>query len=219
MRRQPELRIHRARPGGQGGGAGGRSGNMMDAAAAAEGRYDRLRRIAWWDQARLGRARILVVGVGALGNEILKNLALLGVGEIIAVDFDRIEASNLSRSILFRPSDVGRVKAEVAAERLRDLNPDVRTVPNDADVTSGIGIGVVRRVDVVLAGLDSVGARIAVNRLCRLAGRPWIDGGLHELSGLVRGFAPDRGACYECGLTTQDYANERRRHACQYLPR
>ena len=66
---------------------------------------------------------MLVVGAGALGNEIIKNLALLGVGRVFVADRDRIERSNLSRSVLFREADCGRSKAEVAAERARELFP------------------------------------------------------------------------------------------------
>jgi molybdopterin/thiamine biosynthesis adenylyltransferase len=71
-------------------------------------RYSRLRLIGWWDQEKLAKARILVVGAGALGNEVLKNLALLGVGEIYLTDFDHIEKSNLTRSVVFRQRDCGR---------------------------------------------------------------------------------------------------------------
>src|SRR6185295_4128458 len=84
-------------------------------------RYSRLRLIGWWDQERLRAARVMVVGAGAIGNEVLKNLALLGFGYLFVVDFDTIEASNLSRTVLFRPEDVGRSKALVAAERVRAL--------------------------------------------------------------------------------------------------
>src|SRR4026208_1555396 len=89
-----------------------------------EDRYSRLRLIAWWDQQKLSKARILVVGAGAIGNEVLKNLALLEIGTVYIVDFDRVELSNLARSVLFRPSDRGRPKAEAAAEAMRTLNPD-----------------------------------------------------------------------------------------------
>ena len=77
-------------------------------------RYSRLRLIAWWEQEKLAAARILVVGAGALGNEVLKNLALLGVGFVYVVDFDEIEESNLTRSVLFRKRDCGRPKATAA---------------------------------------------------------------------------------------------------------
>ncbi|MDE2507058.1 MAG: ThiF family adenylyltransferase, partial [Planctomycetota bacterium] len=82
-------------------------------------RYGRLRLISWWRQDRLAASRVLVVGAGALGNEALKNLALVGVGAIHIVDFDVVEPSNLARSVFFRAADAGRPKAEVAAERAR----------------------------------------------------------------------------------------------------
>ena len=89
-----------------------------------EDRYDRLRLIQWWDQRRIANAKIMVVGAGALGNEVLKNLALLGLGEIHIVDFDSVQTSNLSRSVLFREKHTGKSKAAVAAEMAGELNPD-----------------------------------------------------------------------------------------------
>jgi molybdopterin/thiamine biosynthesis adenylyltransferase len=88
---------------------------------AEEDRFQRFRLIGWWDQERLSRAKVLVIGAGALGNEIIKNLALLGVGHLFIADLDRIENSNLSRSILYRAADNGRFKAETAARAARDI--------------------------------------------------------------------------------------------------
>src|SRR5499427_5935136 len=99
-----------------------------------EDRFSRLRLIGWWDQEKLGAAKVLVVGAGALGNEILKNLALLGFANIVVVDLDSIETSNLSRSILYRASDVGRRKADVAAEGVRDILPGANVHPITGDV-------------------------------------------------------------------------------------
>src|ERR1700693_2548003 len=95
----------------------------QDASAAQEDRFHRFLLIGWWDQAKLRRARVLVVGAGALGNEIVKNLALLGVGNLYIADMDRVENSNLSRSVLYRESDHGRFKADVAAEAAKSLYP------------------------------------------------------------------------------------------------
>ena len=82
-----------------------------------EDRYSRLRLIPWWDQERLKNATVMVVGAGAIGNELIKNLTLLGIGRILVYDMDAIENTNLTRSVLYRARDVGRYKAEVAAER------------------------------------------------------------------------------------------------------
>ena len=83
----------------------------------------------------------MVVGAGALGNEIIKNLALLGVGSIFVVDMDTIEDSNLSRSILFRAADEGRPKAQVAAEYAMQVNPDVKVQPFIGNVVYDLGLG------------------------------------------------------------------------------
>ena len=177
-------------------------------------RYARLRLLADYHQETLANARVMVVGAGALGNEVLKNLALLGAGRVVVVDFDTVELSNLTRSILFRAEDCGRAKAEVAAERVRAINPDVRIIPLHADVTCEVGLGVFRQMDVVIGCLDSREARLAVNRACWRAGRPWVDGALNVGDGLVRVFIPPEGACYECLMTRQDYALAQMRYAC-----
>src|SRR5687767_16029219 len=88
-------------------------------------RFDRFRLIQWWDQGKLARAKVLVVGAGALGNEIIKNLALLGAGNVLIADLDRVENSNLSRSALYRARDNGKFKAETAAAAARDLYPQI----------------------------------------------------------------------------------------------
>lgn len=182
-------------------------------------RYSRLRLIAWWDQARLAAARVLVVGAGALGNEVLKNLALVGVGRIIVIDMDRIEDSNLTRSVLFRRSDRGKPKAVAAAEAVRDLNPDVDILPIHGNVLTDLGLGVFRDVDVVIGCLDNREARLWVNRCCWKVGRPWIDGGIQEINGVAKVYVPGQGPCYECSMTENDYRLINIRYSCPQLKR
>ncbi|MGL4498296.1 MAG: HesA/MoeB/ThiF family protein, partial [Planktothrix sp.] len=88
-----------------------------------EGRYGRHYLIDWWNQTKLKNSRVLVAGSGALGNEVLKNLALVGVGKITIIDFDTVSITNLTRSVLFRESDVGLPKVEVARQRALEINP------------------------------------------------------------------------------------------------
>ena len=178
-------------------------------------RYSRLRLIAWWDQEKLAQARVLVVGAGALGNEVLKNLALMGLGHIYIVDFDQIEESNLTRSVLFRRNDCGRSKAEAAASALKDLNPDLEILALHADILTDLGLGMVAEMDVVMGCLDNREARLWLNRMCWKTGTPWIDGGIQEINGVVKVFVPPDSACYECGkimvfngVTNQFYKTE-----------
>ena len=120
-----------------------------------EDKYSRLRLIPWWDQDRLKNATIMVVGAGAIGNELVKNLTLLGIGKILIFDMDGIENTNLTRSVLYRAKDVGRYKAEVAAERAMEINPDVKAKAFVSNIIDDVGLGVFRRMDVVLGGLDN----------------------------------------------------------------
>ena len=180
-------------------------------------RYSRLRLIAWWDQEKLAAAKVLVVGAGALGNEVLKNLTMLGVGSIYIVDFDTIEVSNLTRSILFRARDQGRSKAEVAAETMRDINPEVQARPMLTNIITEVGLGMFADVDVVIGCLDNREARLWVNRSCWKVGTPWIDGGIQEINGVAKVFVPPDSACYECVMTENDYRLINLRYSCPLL--
>jgi adenylyltransferase/sulfurtransferase len=182
-------------------------------------RYSRLRLISWWDQERLARARVMVVGAGALGNEVLKNLALLGVGFIYLIDYDTIEASNLTRSVLYRAKHQGRSKAEVAAEGVRDINPDCQVFAVHGNVMTDVGLGVFADCDVVIGCLDNREARLWVNRCCWKVGTPWVDGGIQEISGVVKVFVPPDSACYECAMTENDYKLISLKYSCPLLTR
>jgi molybdopterin/thiamine biosynthesis adenylyltransferase len=182
-------------------------------------RYGRLRLISWWRQERLRSARVLVVGAGALGNEVMKNLALLGIGTVYLIDLDNVEISNLSRSVLFREADGGRPKAVVAAERSRELNPEILVIPIHGDVMADLGLGLFADVDLVFGCLDNREARLWVNRQCWKTSTPWIDAGIQEIQGVVKVFVPPDSACYECTMTERDYQLLNRRYSCPLLTR
>jgi len=175
--------------------------------------------ISWWEREKVQQAKVLVIGAGALGNEVIKNLALMGVGHIFIIDFDNIEAANLSRSVLFRETDNHRSKAEVVAARAKSINPQIHVQYLNADVTSGLGLGIIRRMDAIIGCLDNREARLAVNRFCYWMDKPWIDGAIQELLGLMRVFVPGEGACYECTLTEQALRDLSLRYSCQLLAR
>lgn len=177
-------------------------------------RYARLTEIEWWDQDLVRAAHAVVAGAGALGNEVLKNLLLLGWGSITVVDFDTVEASNLSRSVLFRSGDVGEAKVAAAARAARELNPGCRVVAVEDDLRTGLGAGLLRRADVVLGCLDNVAARVALSQLAGQAGVLLIDGGLTTWEGTLRLFLPPQGPCYVCGLTADDLRDLTLRHSC-----
>lgn len=190
--------------------------------AEPDGRFDRFKLIGWWDQARLSAAKVLVIGAGALGNEIVKNLAMLGVGHVVIADKDTIENSNLSRSVLYRAEDAGKPKAGVAASAAASLYPEINAHPLNGDIIHDLGAGVFRWADVVIGGLDNREARLAINRHCWRLGRPWVDGAIEVIQGVARVFTPDaeqQNACYECTMSERDWKLLAYRRSCNMLTR
>ena len=182
-------------------------------------RYSRLRLITWWRQEKLQAAKVLVVGAGALGNEVLKNLALLGLGTTYLIDLDQVELSNLSRSVLFREQDGGQPKAACRGPRAVDLNPEITIFPLHGDVITDIGLGLFAEIDLVIGCLDNREARLWVNRQCWKTNTPWIDAGIQEIQGVVKVFVPPDSACYECAMTKRDYELLNFRYSCPLLTR
>jgi adenylyltransferase/sulfurtransferase len=167
-------------------------------------RYHSLSISSIWEIDQVRRASAVVVGAGALGNEVAKNLAMMGVRRIVLVDRDTVEVANLTRSIFFREEDHGRPKAEVLAERLREVNPEVEVVPLKGDLQEVLGLGVVSRSDLIFSCLDNRLARRILNQMCQKVARPWVDGAMENLLGDVTAFHSDHGPCYECYLTRTD---------------
>ncbi len=162
--------------------------------------------LSWFKTQKVSAAKVMVAGAGALGNEVVKNLALFGVGNIVIVDFDTIERSNLTRSVLFRETDArkSRFKAKVLAQRAKQVNPYIRTTAICGDLASEVGLGLYKQMDVIIGCLDSRYARYLLNAMAFRAGKPWVDGAIENLDGTVRVFRPEAN-CYECGLTSDEF--------------
>lgn len=171
--------------------------------------------LSWFKKDKVKNARVLVAGAGALGNEVVKNLALFGVGNIYVVDFDTIEISNLTRSVLFREKDAysHAYKAQIVAERAMEINPQIKVVPIVGNLFSEVGFGLYQSVDVIIGCLDSHIARYLLNRLAMRAGKTWIDGSIENLTGAVKVYTPGVN-CYECGLSREAFNNIMLRTGC-----
>ena len=166
-------------------------------------------------QEQVAQARIMVVGCGALGNEVLKHLALLGARHLVIVDFDSVERDNLSRSVLFTREDAeaGRRKVDAAADRLKQMNPDMEICTIFGDIAYDVGLGLIRKMDVLISCVDNRWARYCINRLCMRAGIPWVDGGIDDLEGTARVFKPGEN-CYACNLGPEGLKDMARRMSC-----
>lgn len=187
--------------------------------SGTEGRFSRFELIGWWDQEKLSRSRALVIGSGAIGNELIKNLALLGIGNLFVADLDVVENSNLSRSVLFREADCGQSKAAVAAARAQEIYPEMRTRSFHGNIVYDLGLGVYRWADLILGGLDNREARVAINRAAAKVCKPWFDGAIERLGGVARVFDAAVGPCYECTMNETDWKMLEARRSCALLSR
>jgi molybdopterin/thiamine biosynthesis adenylyltransferase len=164
-------------------------------------RFARQRIIPGWDQGRLAAATIVVVGVGALGNEVAKNLALAGVGRLVLCDPDVVSVSNLSRTVLFSETDVGKPKATVAAAALLRFTPSIRTEPRVADLVGGVGLGELADADLVIGCVDTRRARIQLLGRCALAGAKLLDGGTSPAGAELRLRVSATEPCHGCTMS------------------
>lgn len=176
--------------------------------------------MSWWDTEKVKAAKVMVVGAGALGNEVLKNLALMNVGQILIVDFDKIEYHNLCRSVLFRVSDCEQenLKAEVAAKRIKQINGEIAVKTIQGDILIDVGLGVFRRMDAIIGCLDNRLARVAINQKCFKVNKSWIDGAIENLAGQINVYSTDA-SCYECQLGVSEIENIKTKLGCPDIAR
>jgi molybdopterin/thiamine biosynthesis adenylyltransferase len=164
-------------------------------------RYERqilLPEIGEAGQQKLLASSALVVGCGGLGSTLLYCLCGMGVGRIGFCDGDVVSRSNLNRQFLHRVADIGRNKAESAFEKLSAFAPELQLEPYGEALTEENAAGIVSRYDVVVLAVDSLTARLMVNRACVDAHKPLIDGGIHGLNGTLLTVRPGKAACLAC---------------------
>lgn len=172
--------------------------------------------IPGWRTERLRDALVVVAGVGALGNEVARLLAMAGVGRLILCDPDTVSRSNLSRTVLFREADIGRPKATTAAEALRSLAPWTEVDARDAPLSAAVGLAELREATLVTGCLDSRAARLQLTARCQRVAVPLLDGGTNAWGGEVGFYLPD-GACYGCWMTNRERAEKDDPWSCQGL--
>ena len=184
--------------------AGGSSGTGEEVSDLSEKELDRysrqvmLEEIGYQGQLKLKQAKVCVVGVGGLGNPIVTRLAAMGVGKIRIVDRDVIELSNLHRQTMFNEDDVGQVKVETAAKKLRKLNADIVIEELPISVNDYTALEVVDGCDVVVDALDSVNARYSLNKACIEKKIPFVTGAAVGVTGQCFTILPNQSACYHC---------------------
>ena len=164
-------------------------------------RYSRqvmLEQIGYQGQLKLKQAKGCGVGVGGLGNPITARLVAMGVGKLRIVDRDVIELSNLHRQTMFNEDDVGQVKVETAAKKLRKLNPEVVIEELPVSINDFTAVDVVDGCDVVIDALDSVNARYSLNKACVEKKIPFVTGGAVGVTGQSFTILPTESACYHC---------------------
>ena len=157
-----------------------------------------LEEIGYGGQLKLKNSKVCVVGTGGLGHPIISRLATMGVGNLRIIDRDVIELSNLHRQIMFDEDDVGQVKVEVAAKKLKKLNPECKIEALAVSINDYTALEVVEGCDVVIDALDSVNARYALNKACVKNNIPFVTGAAVGTSGQAFTILPKESACYFC---------------------
>ena len=183
------------------GGSHDTGGEVSDLSEKELDRYSRqimLEEIGYQGQLKLKQSKVCVVGVGGLGNPITARLAAMGVGKIRIVDRDVIELSNLHRQTMFNEDDVGQVKVEIAAKKLRKLNPDIIIEELPVSINDYTAFDAVDGCDVVIDALDSVNARYSLNKACIEKKIPFVTGAAVGVTGQSFTILPNESACYHC---------------------
>ncbi len=149
-------------------------------------------------QLKLKQAKVVLIGAGGLGAPLGLYLAAAGIGRIGIVDFDVVDASNLQRQVIHGTRDLGRKKLDSAADRMRDINPNVAIDKFDTGLTSENAFEILKDYDLVIDGTDNFPTRYLVNDACVLLKKPNVYGSIFRFEGQATVFAYEDGPCYRC---------------------
>ena len=174
---------------------------MVDFSSNELARYSRHFALPEFGQAgqrKLKAGSVLIVGAGGLGSPASLYLAAAGVGNIGLVDFDQIDVTNLQRQIMYTTNDVGALKLDVSAQRLRQLNPEINVRTHAVRLTRHNAFDVISSYDVVIDGTDNFPTRYLVSDACVLLKKPYVYGSILRFDGQVSVFDAQHGPCYRC---------------------
>jgi len=188
---------------------------VISADRLKEDRYERSRRISWLDLKSIKKSNVLVVGAGATGNEVCKNLVLSGFKRITIVDMDRIERSNLNRCLFFSDADADnkRLKAEVVADKLKTLDKDMNIFYHTKKIQE-LPENFIPSFDLVFGCLDNIAARLHINAYCYHHKIPCIDGATDGFIGKVQVVLPPKTPCLECTMNKTHMKIMEKRFSC-----
>ncbi len=149
-------------------------------------------------QLKLKNASVLLIGAGGLGAPLGLYLAAAGIGRIGLVDFDVVDHTNLHRQVIHGTKDVGRKKLDSAADRMRDINPNVKLELHELALNSENALEILKDYDIIIDGTDNFPTRYLVNDACVLLGKPNVYGSIFRFEGQATVFAAPGGPCYRC---------------------
>ncbi len=180
-------------------------------------KYDRQKRISGWDQKKISHSTVMIIGLGATGNEVVKNLVLIGIGKLILIDYDIVVHSNLNRCILFNINSAERrdYKVEIVKKVCEELNPEVEIITIKKNLND-IDKNIYQQSDVICSCLDNIEARLEANNYASYYNIPFIDSGIDQFFGSIQAVysGVEDAACLQCGITDIDLDIMWRKFSC-----
>ena len=179
-------------------------------------KYDRQKRILGWDQSKISNATVMVIGAGATGNELIKNLVLTGIGKLILIDYDTINISNLNRCVLFDKKSAKKqeYKVDVVKKAVKNLG-ETEVVALKEDLND-IDKDFYKNSNVICSCVDNIEARLQSNNYAYYYGIPFIDSGIDEFYGTVQAVYSkvEDAACMQCGVSGMDLDLMWQKYSC-----